>query len=251
MDLYGDLGNVAFAGSMTGLEIFNHKIESGLAQEKIAFGAPVFGFVGEEEKIYNVHQDLATLVLSTALIAANVLTVTINGVKIEKTFATSSATTIAALITAINASAELEALGNIKAVVGADALSILLKAQGLDLTVTAAVTLGDTQATVTITYGTWAKFLGIATFNQRGGKEIGPGESCYASGDMVNILSEGHVWVLAADTVSDKDPAHIIYAAGSTQKTFTDVAEGTYDAGAYFRSNYSNGLAILEVRGMK
>jgi hypothetical protein len=68
---------------------------------------------------------------------------------------------------------------------------------------------------------------------------------------MVNILSEGHVWVLAADTVSDKDPAHIIYAAGSTQKTFTDVAEGTYDAGAYFRSNYSNGLAILEVRGMK
>lgn len=249
MDLYGNLDQ-AFPGLQVGMDS-NEKVESGVAQEVIDFGAPVAGFVGEEEKIYNFHQDKAIVTLSGVLVASNVIKLTINGVSISETFATDHATTMAALISAINSSTEIAALGSITAEAGSSNLIIVIKAKGLDLNATYSITSGASQATATVAYSTWAKFLGIAGFNQRGGRDFGAGNSAYQKNDMVNIISKGQRWVLVAATVEDKEAAYIIYAPGDTQGQFTNVSTDNYDFGAYFRSNSSNDMAIIEVNGLK
>lgn len=249
MNLYGNLDQ-AFPGLQVGLDS-NEKVESGVAQEKINFGAPVAGFVGEEQKVYNFHQDKATVTLDADLVASNRLSITINGVSVSEIFATNHATTMAAIIDAINNSSEISALGDISAEAGSSNRIIIIKAKGLNLNVDADVTLGASQAGVTISYSTWAKFLGVAGFIQRGGRDFGAGESAYQIGDMVNIISEGQRWVSVAEMVEDKEAAYIVFAPGDTQGKFTNDPSGNYDCGAYFRSNSSNDMAIVEVNGLK
>ncbi len=251
MDLYGNLDQ-AFPGLQVGMDL-NERVESGVAQEKINFGYPVAGFVGEEEKVYNFHRDQASLTLSGVLVTSNVYTVTINGIEVSVTFATDHATTMTALISAINTDADVLALGDIEASAGSSNLILIIKAKakGLDLTVTGVVTAGASQATATVAYSTWAKFLGIAGFMQKGGRDFGAENSAYQVNDSVNIISKGQRWVPVAVTVEDKEAAYIIYAVGDNQGQFTNESSGNYDCGAYFRSNSSNGLAIVEVNGLK
>jgi hypothetical protein len=249
VNLYGNLDQ-AFPGLQVGMDS-QEKVESGIAQEVINFGAPVAGFVGEEDKVYNFHADKATVTLDADLVASNKYTVTINGVAVEVTYATSHAATMTALINAINTSEDVAALGIIAAEAGSTNRIIVIKAKGLDLTVTGAVTLGASQAGVTVAVTTWGVFLGIAGFIQRGGRDFGAESGAYQVGDMVNIVSEGQRWVPVSVAVNDKQPAYIIYAAGATQGQFTNVSTNNYDCGAYFRSNRSNDMAILEVRGLK
>jgi hypothetical protein len=46
---------------------------------------------------------------------------------------------------------------------------------------------------------------------------------------------------------ADKESAYIDIVNG----VFTDVASSNYDCGCFFRSNKQDGLARVEVRGMK
>lgn len=248
MGAYG-APDVAIAGMVEG---FHNDFESAIAQEDINFGSPVFGFVGSENKCYGPHKDKATTLLDADLVASNVITTTINGEAIASTFATSHAATMTAHIAAINADAELAALG-ISAVAGATNRGIVISAPaGLDLVVTQAVTLGASQAGATVTYGTNGKFLGAAAFVQIGGKEFAAGSACWKQGMSVSILRDGRLYVLAESTVADKDPAYISGLGGAgTIGKFTDVSTNNYDIGGFFRSNVSSGLAVLEVRGMK
>jgi len=122
----------------------------------------------------------------------------------------------------------------------------------VDLTVTTTVTLGASQAGVTIAATTWAQFKGVAIFKQTGGADYGAGTSGFKQYDAVDILAEGFVWVPAAAAVSANDPAYIVIAAGADQGKFTDSSSGTYNMGGYFRTNRNSQLlAVLEVRGMK
>jgi hypothetical protein len=243
---YGTM-DIALAGLLYG---YNHDVESAIAQEDIAFGAPVFGFVGSENKCYGPHKDKITTLLSADLVASNVITSVINGISVANTFATDHATTMAAHIAAINAKAELITLG-ISAVVGGTNRGIVISGPaGLDLTMTQVVTLGASQATATITYGTNGKFLGAACFIQTGGNNFGAGTSSWKNKDSVSILRDGKIWVLAESTVADKDAAYVSIGTGTLGK-FSDVSTANYDIGGYFRSTISGGLAVLEVRGLK
>lgn len=248
MGAYG-APDVAIAGMVEG---FHNDFESAIAKEDIDFGSPVFGFVGSENKCYAPHKDKATVTLSADLVASNVYTVTINGTAVAETFDTDHATTMTALIAAIKADTTLAALGISAAAGSTNRIIVVSAPAGFDLTVTGAVTLGTTQATVAIVYGTNGKFLGVAAFVQNGGKDFGAGTACWKNGMSVSILRDGRLYVPAESTVADKDPAYVSGLGGvGTLGKFTDVATNNYDIGGFFRSNVSSGLALLEVRGMK
>ena len=247
MSEYGSM-DVAIAGLLYGVK---NDVESAIAQEGIAFGAPVFGKVGEFNKAYAAHKDKGTVTLDADLVASNVITTTINGTAVATTYATSHAATMTAHIAAINANTTLAAAG-ISAAAGSSTRIVVVSGPvNADLTVTSAVTLGATQAGVTVVYGTNCKFLGIAVFIQTGGKDYGAGTSGWKQYDSINILRDGKAWVPAESTVSDKEAAYAVIGGTGTLGKFTDVATNNYDIGGYFRSNLSGGLAVLEVRGIK
>lgn len=93
-------------------------------------------------------------------------------------------------------------------------------------------------------------FLGIAVHVQKGSKTLGADTSKWDVAESVNILSKGRIWVLAEATVNDKDPAYAVTAGAGTVGKFTDVATGNYNINSFFRGNVTDGLALLEVRGM-
>lgn len=240
--------DVAIAGLLYGS---NNEFESSIAQEDIAFGAPVFGFVGVENKCYGPHNDKATVTYTSDTEATSVLTTVINGISVANTYGGGShAATMTAHLVSLNTKAELIALG-ITATAVTTRIFTVQGPAGLDLVVTSAITVAG-PATATILAGTNGKFLGVSTFIQTGGATFGAGTSGWKNKDSVSILNEGTIWVLAESSVADKDPAYVsgIGGAGTVGK-FTDVSTSNYDIGAYFRSNVSGGLAVLEVRGLK
>lgn len=239
--------DVAIAGLLYGMK---HDVDSAIAQEDIAFGSPVFGFVGSENKAYGPHKDKATVTYVSDTEATSVLTTVINGISVANTYATDHATTMTAHIAAINAKAELVALG-ITAVASTARIFFVNAPAGLDLVVTSAITVAGA-ATGAITYGTNGKFLGVAPSIQIGGKSFGSTTSKWEALQAVNIVKAGMLWVLAESTVADKDPAYVSGVGGAgTLGKFTDVSTSNYDIGAFFRSSVTGGLALLEVRGMK
>jgi hypothetical protein len=247
MGAYGNM-DPALAGLQHGLD---PDIETGIAQEEIAYGEAVFGHQGTEEKVYAAHIDRATLTLDADLVTGNTITTTINGIVVATVFATSHAATMTAHIAAINAKAELIALG-ISAEAGSTNRIIVLKGKGLDLAAASVVTGGASQAGSTTAYDTWATFLGIALFHQCGGEDYGAGNGAYQQDQEINILRSGTAWAVVAAAVLDKEAAYVILATGATQGQFTNVAgTNNYLCGGYFRSNRLNGLAIFEARGLK
>lgn len=236
--------DVAIAGLLVGLK---HDFDSAIAQEIIGFGAPVFGMVGAENKAYAYHNEVATVTLSTDLITANVISVVYGGITVSETFDTSHAVTMAALVAAIKT--DLAAYVSNASYTG-DVLTITFLPQ-YDATVTVTVTAGATQPTITNVVSTARVFLGVTPYTPKGGKDYGAGTAAYQTYFEMPITKRGQLWVVAASTVSDKDAAYIIKAAGSTMGTFTDVSSSNYNIGAYFRSNYTGGFAVLEVNGMK
>ena len=139
MGAYGS-PDVAIAGMVVG---FHNDFESAIAKEDIDFGSPVFGFVGSEDKCYGPHLEIATVTLSADLVTGDTVSVTVNGTTVSEDFATDHATTMTAFIAAINADADIAALG-IEAVKGAsDRVVVLTGPAGLDVVATASVTILD------------------------------------------------------------------------------------------------------------
>ncbi len=246
MSAYGTI-DAAIAGLQLGMN--TARIESGIAQEAIAFGEPVVGYQNVEGKVWGPHRDQATSTLAGDLVADNVITTTINGTAVASTYADSHAATMTAHIAAINANTTLLALG-VVAAAGSGNRIIVIKVKGVDLTVTQAVTLGQSQTTATIVYGSWAKFLGVALFTQKSTVAAGAGASNYAQYDTVNILAEGMIYVPVSVAVEDKQAAYFITEV-TNQGQFTNSSTLTFDCGCYFRSSRANSMAILEVRGLK
>lgn len=246
--------SAAIAGLLYGAKA---DVESGIAKENIGFGQPCFGFVDVPDEMYLYHVETANIVLSGALDTGNIITTTIKGTAIATEFATDHAKTMAAHVAAINESTALGAYGLVAVLDTADSnnRTILLSVpKTLDIgTVTCVVTIGVSPATATITYDTARKFMGVAVFVQNGSKTMGAGNACWEAGMYMNVLSKGKIYVPAVSTVDEKDAAYVV-TSGATQNQFTDDSNSNanYDIGGYFRSSFdSDGLAVLEVRGMK
>ena len=247
MGAYGS-PDVAVAGLLEG---FPNLVDSAIAQEDIAYGSPVFGFEGKENVAWGAHKEQTLLTLSADLIAANKYTVTVGGIAIAETFATDHATTMTALIAAINASVPIKAMNVIAVAVGTRGIAITAGAGGTTVLVSGVVASGLSQPDVAVEVGTAGKFLGVAVFVQNGGATWGAETACWKNKSPINILREGKIYVPVEASVKDKQKAYAVMAGSGTIGKFTDVATSNYDIGAFFRSNVHGGLALLEVRGMK
>ena len=243
--------SAAIAGLLYGAKA---DVESGIAKENIGFGQPCFGFADVPDEMYLYHEESAKIILDGDLTATDAITTTIKGVDITTALDTDHATTMPKHVADINASPDLKAYGIVAVLVAdTDKRTILLSvSKSLDIGTVTCVVAGDsTDPTAAITYSTARKFMGVAVFVQNGSKTMGAGNACWEAGTYMNVLSKGKIYVPAVSTVGEKDAAYVV-KSGATQNQFSDASSNNYDIGGYFRSSVdSDGLAVLEVRGMK
>ena len=236
----------AIAGQKYGLK---DNVRTYCAGEKIYPGDPIFGMVGDERTCYGAHINAVTLTASAPLITGNKVAMTVNVIALPMVeFIGSSAETLAAIVQAIELDGGLSDLGITAFVVeGANAIGIV--GPGITITASATVTGGATQPTFTAAADTNMKFLGVAEHTELGFKE---GAGFYPPTHAVNVMDLGEIYVPVAEgaSPSDKEPAYIVLSGDDAGK-FTDDADGNYDSGAFFRSNEEDGLARIELRGMK
>jgi hypothetical protein len=236
----------AIAGQKYGLKAGVRTYRAG---EKIYPGDPVFGMAGDETACYGAHVNAVTLTASAALITGNKVQVTINGKTLPPVdFISSSAATLAAIVQAVELDDDLSAL-DITAFVIDGANAIGIAGPGITITANAVVTGGSSQAAFTATADTNMKFLGVAVHTELGFRE---GAGFYPPAHAVNVMDFGEIYVPVAEGVSplDKEPACVILS-GSEAGKFTNEASGNYDCGAFFRGGEEDGLARVELRGMK
>jgi len=241
-DLYEE-PQKAIAGMPHGL---SGHVRTYAAGEKIYPGDPVFGMVGDDEHCYRSHINAVTLTASAALVDGNVVAVTVNGITIAPiTFLESSAKTLEKIVREIDLNDALGELGiNAFLIEGANAFTVV--GPGITITASAVVTGGASQATFASAAATNLKFIGVARHTELSSVK---GTGFYDVNDSVNVLDGGDIYVPVADNAypSDKEPAYIDIATG----VFTDVSSSKYDCGCFFRSKKQDGLALIEVRGMK
>jgi hypothetical protein len=236
----------AIAGQLHGL---SHPIRTYCAGEKIYPGDPVFGMVGDPLTCYGAHNNAVILTASAALVTGNKVVVTINGKTLpDAVFAGSSAATLAAIVQEIGIDEDLSEQGITAYVVeGANAIGIV--GPGIDIVASATVTGGASQPTFTQSANTNMKFLGVAVHTELGFKE---GTGFYPPTHPVNVADFGEIYVPVAEGVSplDKESAYIILSGDEAGK-FTNAESENYESGAFFRSNEEDGLARIELHGMK
>ena len=65
-------------------------------------------------------------------------------------------------------------------------------------------------------------------------------------------MTHGLVYAPVAEDAeaADKKPAYVVLS-GDDKGKFTDEPSGNYDCGCVFRSDAEDGLALVEVNGMK
>jgi hypothetical protein len=236
----------AIAGQKYGLK---DNVRTYRAGEKIYPGDPVFGMVGDEHTCYGAHINAITLTASAALVTGNQVAVTVNGKTLDPVaFIGNTADTLAAIVQGIDLDDILSEQG-VTASVLEGSNAIIITGPGTSITASAVVTGGASQPAFTSAADTNMKFLGVAEHTELGFKE---GTGFYPPNHAVNVMDFGEIYVPVADDASpsDKEPAYIILSGDDAGK-FTDAVDGNYDCGAFFRGSEEDGLARIELRGMK
>ncbi len=239
MAAYGNMDS-AIQGLKSGLD---SQVETWAAGEAIDYGAPVFGYEGDSVNAYGAKTDTVALTLDADLVTDNTITFTINGEDVAVAFDTDHGTTMDNAVAAIEA-----AIDGISATLtdATDNRQITLFLKGSNLTATATVTGGGSQAGITGSSSSAQIFLGVALAVAR--SEVGSAGG-YSSGEDVNVLVGGYIWVYASKAVNANTDVYVINAIGATQGQFTDSSSG-YDCGCRFRGTISEaGLVLVEVNG--
>jgi hypothetical protein len=232
----------AIAGQQYGL---TGKTRTYIAGEKIYPGDPVFGMVGDEHMCYTAHINAVTLTASANLLTGNEVAVTVNTIDLAPiAFVDNTAKTLEAIVQAIELDADISELGITAFVVeGLNAITIV--GPGIDITASAVVSGGASQAGFSSSADTNLKFIGVAEHTELSFVE---GTGFYPPSVAVNVREYGEIYVTVDEDAEpgDKEPAYIDLAKG----VFTDVVGSNYNSGAIFRSSKEDGLARVEVRGL-
>ena len=247
IDIYGDMKK-ALAGMTFGLDA---ECESFCAGEDFFPGDPVFGIVGDDKMAYQAHISAVTLTASANLVTGNSITVTVNGIAVEAVaFVSSSANTIAAIVTAINLNEKIRALGITASATEGSTKEFFLEGPGVTITASAVVTGGSSQAVFASEANDFAKFLGVVRFEQLGeGVNVGK----FTSSTAIPVQTRGKIFVPVADSAEpqDKKSAYVILTGDDAGK-FTDEEDDNYYCGCFFRGGRVSGnLALIELRGLK
>lgn len=243
MNLYGERAR-AIAGQKYGLQDVT---ESHAAAENIEPGAALFGKVGDD-RVFNAHKNVVTLVASADLVADNKLSAKICGVTLDAVdFDTDTDKTLSALADAINGNDTLAEKGIDASVVAGTKTITVVGDEDVEASIT--VSGGASQAAFTATSTTYMKFVGVAVHEELAYRE---GAGFYPANIPVNVMVHGKIYVPVAEgaSVADKKAAYVVLS-GDDKGKFTDEASGNYDCGCVFRSDAQDGLALVEVNGMK
>lgn len=219
------------------------EVETFAAGAAIPFGRGVSAEAGNTSTVVIPKKDSAKIVFSAVFITGNKINGKVNTVAFDEvTFADDHATTVAALVAAI------DALAGVTAVLDStDSTSktILVESDGAEITIAdLAVTAGTSQATATVTYSGDNVFRGVSLHSHLA---IQPGTEVaqYVATDSVSVLRKGKVWVETSKAVDADDTAYVDLSASGK---FTDASSGNLATGGTFRSTVSGaGLALLEI----
>lgn len=242
MAAYGTMEK-AVAGLKTG---YDARIESWVAQESILFGMPVFGYVGDDRKAYQFKLDVAKLVFAADLITANSTIVTVNGVATTATvFATDHDTTMGIIVTKLNAMTGVEAVLD---ATDTNTRTILIRTKGANITVSAAVTLGETQTTASATYGSGQVLVGVAQFTQKEPVSAAAG-AYYEQYDATNVLVSGSLYGVTQEAVEANAVPKIFNTSGANLGKFGGATGVSATGWTYLETVSAAGLAELKVAG--
>lgn len=243
MNLYGEPVR-AIAGQKFGLQDVT---ASYLAAEDIEPGSALFGSVGDD-RVFKAHNNIVTLIADADLVDGNSLEATVNGVTLSAVaFDTDTDTTLSSLASAINSDETLSE-ENIVAAVVSGVKTLTITGDG-DVEASIVVTGGTSQPTFSATSASGMKFVGVARHEELAYRE---GRGFYPKQTAVNVLTQGEIYVPVAESAqaADKKAAYVVLS-GEDKGKFTDEAQDNYDTGCMFRSDAQDGLARVEVRGLK
>jgi hypothetical protein len=210
-------------------------VESALAFLAINFGRAVASEAGETD-VHIPVLDVSVVTFSADFSAANVITVTVNGVAAAPiTYGTSHAATATALLAAIAAhpavtSSSKDSAGRV----------YTIETKGLAITASAIVAGGSTvTVTTSVLTGVDEVFRGISLHRHN---ETG----AYVKNDVIDVLRQGQAWVDTAVAVTADDTAYVDMAGGLGK--FTNVSTNNLATGGKFRSTVGTaGLAVVEI----
>jgi len=236
MGAYNDM-----APGVAGLLVSSEKeVDTGIAQEAMTPGVPVFSYNGQGNKVWKYKSDVTKLVFSGDLGASNSTVITINGTAATAVvYATSHAATMAAILVQIKA----VTIGGylVDAVLDtADTnnRTILVRTKGVACVASGAVT-GGSAVTITATTGlVGSVFRGIVALQHGVPTTIG-GSASFAQYDAIPVAYSTDIWAQAG-------------SGSANAKAYIDTTTGLFtgtaglDAGCRFLGDRnSDGVALV------
>ena len=234
MSAYGDM-NPGVAGMIV---TQYPKIQTGIVQESMTPGTPVFGYTGSDNKIWKLKADVSKLVFSADLGASNSTVITVNSVAAAAVvYGTSHAATMTAISNAIKALTGAEAVLDST---DSNGRTILVRTKGATITASGAVT-GGSAVTVTATNGLFGqKFLGILAKGDCVPTTQG-GSGAFVQYDPAPVVYDASIWAQAAAGVDSLEKANVDVSTGV-------FATSGQDVGAVcLVSRNSDGIAVIRV----
>lgn len=194
------------------------KVASGIAQESMTAGLPVFGYTGSGEKVWKLKADVSSILFSADLSASNSTVITVNGdASAAVVYATSHTATMDAIVNAIKALAGVEAVRD-----SSNARTILIRTKGATITASGAVT-GGSAVTVTPTNGLFGQvFKGVLALEHVVPTTAG-GSASFVQYDAVPVVTSADIWVQAAAGVDSNEKAYVDVATGAFAASGQDV----------------------------
>lgn len=214
------------------------KIDTGIVQEAMTPGMPVFGYTGSDNKVWKLKADVSKLVFSGDLGTSNSTVITVNGVaSAAVVYATSHAATIAAVVNAI------KSLTGVEAVLDSDdtnSRTILVRTKGATSTASGAVT-GGSAVTVTPTNGFYGQvFRGILANQKLVPTTVG-GSASFAQYDAAPVVYDADIWAQAASGVDSNEKAFVSVSTSVFATSGVDVGVRTVV------SRNSDGVGVVRV----
>lgn len=214
------------------------KIDTGIVQETMTPGTPVFGYTGSDKKIWKLKADVSKLVFSGDLGASNSTIITVNGVASAAVgYGTSHAATIAAIVNAAKALTGVEAVLDST---DTNSRTILVRTKGATSVATGAVT-GGSAVTVASTDGLFGqKFLGILAKGDQVPTTQG-GSGNFVQYDAAPVVYDAEIWAQAAAGLDSMEKAYVSSSTGVFASSGQDVGVSC------IVSRNSDGVAVVRV----
>lgn len=216
----------------------------------VPFGLGVVRHQGSpDKKTRTPKKNYVTLAFSADLVTGNSTVVTLNGAALSAVpFNTDHLTTMNDIAAAIDAVAGIGSA----TVGGASNRSIFITGTDIDVTVSAVVTGGASQATASATYSTVDVFQGVSLLPAREQSLAGVVE--YADTEAVNVVIKGRMWVKVEEAVTPASNVYVRHTAsganvpgGFRASADTDKAFQVTSGARYLTSASAGGLAVLEL----